>query len=287
MHKVLNDSAILSENVYNMDETGNLLSNLTTRKYVLHAADTRQYRGATVKRQLVTTIECIPADGKPLSPLVIWPAATQRSDWTTHPTPGWHYACSQKGYSNTSIVLDWYRQVFDPQTKHRANGRLRVLINDGFGPHQSLEVQEFCRDNNIIHIRLPSHTSHKLQPCEVSIFGPLKTAYRNLVEDMGNKGVKSVGKQHFTLLYDQARRAALTPSNIKSAWAKVGLYPFNPDRVLRDIQKPPAAVSPSSPTVDMARYDEPLRTPVTSDQLASLRRIIEQNMPDLVSQSSD
>jgi hypothetical protein len=41
MDKVLNDLAVLPENVYNMDETGNLLSNLATRKYVLHAADTR------------------------------------------------------------------------------------------------------------------------------------------------------------------------------------------------------------------------------------------------------
>jgi len=50
MDRVLHDPAILAENVYNMDETGNLLSNLTSRKYVLHAADRRRYRGATIKR---------------------------------------------------------------------------------------------------------------------------------------------------------------------------------------------------------------------------------------------
>jgi DDE superfamily endonuclease len=281
MDKLLHDPGILAENVYNMDETGNLLSNPTSRKYVLHTDDRRRHRGVTIKRQLVTTVECIPAKGKPLSPLVIWPAATQRSDWTTHSTPGWHYTCFPKGYSNTAIILDWYRQVFDPETKQRANGRPRVLINDGFGPHECFEVQQFCRGNNIILCQLPSHTSHKLQPCDVSIFAPLKTAYRNLVEDVCSKGVKIIGKQHFTLLYDQARRAALTPSNIKSAWAKVGLYPFDPDRVLRDIQKPPNPVSQSSQTVDMARYDEPLRTPLTSEQFASLRKTIEQNMPTL------
>jgi len=281
MDRVLHDSAVLPENVYNMDETGNLLSNLTSRKYVLHAADRRKYRGATIKRQLVTTIECISAAGEYLSPLVIWPAATQRSDWTTHSTPGWHYACSPKGYSNTTIILDWYRQVFDPETKQRANGRPRVMINDGFGPHECLEVQQFCRDNNIILCQLPSHTSHKLQPCDVSLFGPLKTAYRDLVEDMCSKGVKNIGKQHFTLLYDQARCAALTPANIESAWAKVGLFKWDPDRVLRDIQKPPDPMSRNSRMVDAAHYDEPLRTPVTAEQFASLRKKIEQNMPTL------
>jgi hypothetical protein len=109
----------LAENVYNMDETGMQLSFLATRKYVVHKDDWRKCRGVGVKRQLLTTIECISTDGKSLSPLIIWSASTHRSDWTTHPTPGWHLACSPSEYSNTAIVLDWYRRVFDPQTKHR------------------------------------------------------------------------------------------------------------------------------------------------------------------------
>lgn len=75
---------------------------------------------------------------------------------------------------------------------------------------------QFCYENNIILCRLPSHTSHKLQPCDVAAFGPHKTAYRELAEGLDRGGVKTIGKQHFTLLYDQARRAALTPHNIES-----------------------------------------------------------------------
>lgn len=78
-----------ADNVYKMHETGNPLSNLTSRKDMLHTADRRRDRGATTKHQLVTTIECIPAEGKSL---VVWPTATQRSGWTTHSTPGCHYA---------------------------------------------------------------------------------------------------------------------------------------------------------------------------------------------------
>jgi len=98
---------------------------------------------------------------------------------------------------------------------------------------------------------------------------------------MCREGVKTIGKQYFAVIYDQARRAALTPSNIKSAWVKVGLYPLDSDKVLRDIQKPPDPVSQSSQTVDTTQYDEPLRTPVTSEQFAYLRKKIEQNMPTL------
>jgi len=56
------------------------------------------------------------------------------------------------------------------------------LICDGFETHETLEVLEFCFENRIILCRLPSHTSHKLQPCDASVFGPLKAAYRDEVE---------------------------------------------------------------------------------------------------------
>lgn len=118
------------------------------------------------------------------------------------------------------------------------------LPSDEFEIYESLaggkgipKVMQFCHENNIIFCRLPPHTSHKLQPYNVGVFGPFKTAYRELEEELYRGGANAVGKQHFTFLYSQARCAAFTSRNIKSGWAKAGLYPFNPDRVLQDIQK--------------------------------------------------
>ncbi|KAM0714718.1 hypothetical protein Q7P37_009735 [Cladosporium fusiforme] len=122
----------------------------------------RDYRGARVKRKMVTVTECISADGRYLKPMVIWPAAT-RANWTTFPTPGWHYACSDSGYTDSWLGLEWLTRVFHPQTSERANGKPRVLICDGFGTHETLEILEHCFANKIILCRLPSHTSHKLQ----------------------------------------------------------------------------------------------------------------------------
>ena len=68
--------------------------------------------------------------------------------------------------------------VFNLLTRERAGNKPRLLINDGFGTHKSLELLEFYFKNNIILYRLPSYTSYKLQPCDVGVFGPLKVAYR-------------------------------------------------------------------------------------------------------------
>lgn len=275
------DPAILPENVYNMDETGVLLSVLNSLKVLVSKDDLRKHRGTTVKRTLVTAIECISADGRFLHPLIFWPAATLRSSWTTHATPGWHYACSKTGYTNTDISLYWLEHVFDPQTRDRAGGRPRLLICDGFGTHESLEIMKFCFANRIILCRLPSHTSHKLQLCDVGVFSPLKTAYRAQVEQACRAGVSTVGKPHFTYLYDRARQEAFTPRNIRSAWSRSGLFPFDPSRVLREFQVSRPEIQTTVPVDHPTVSSNLCQTPKTSDHFVLLRREVEQDTQSL------
>ena len=111
-----------------MDETEVMLSMLGSVKALVGKDDARNHRGAGVKRTMVTAIECISADGRSLLPLIIWPASTHRSNWTTYPTPGWHYACSESGYTDSKISLEWLKRVFDPKTKARAHQKPRILI---------------------------------------------------------------------------------------------------------------------------------------------------------------
>ena len=277
---------IALENVYNMDETGVMLSLLTSVKVLVSKDDQRGYRGARVKRTTVTAIECISGDGRRLNPMIIWPASTHRANWTTHPTPGWHYACSESGYTDSKISVEWLKLVFDAQTKGRANKKLRILTWDGFGTHESIEVLEFCFENNIILCRMPSHTSHKLQPCDVAVFSPLKAAYRDEVERLERGGVGTIGKEHFTYLYSRARERALTPSNIKAGFRASGLIPFDPNRVLTDTPKPPTELSVPSANevkVGFGSQDKVVHppmtpvTPVTAEGLTSLHSLIEQD----------
>jgi hypothetical protein len=112
--KELHDPAIITENVYNMDETGVLLSVLSSLKVLVSKQDLTNCRGVRVRRILVTAVKCVSADERFLSPLIVWPASTHRSTWTTHPTPRWHFACSKTGYTDTQISLYWMQHVFDP-----------------------------------------------------------------------------------------------------------------------------------------------------------------------------
>jgi hypothetical protein len=265
-----------------MDETGVMLSMPCSVKVLVGKDDTRDYRGARIKRTTMTAIECISGDGRYLNPMIIWPASTHRSNWTTFPTPGWQYAYSESGYTDSKISLEWLKRIFDPETREQAARKPRVLICDGFGTHETLEILEFCFANNIILYRLPSHTSHKLHPCDVSVFASLKAHYRDQVDRLERGGVNTIGKEHFTSLYSPARRAALTPKNIKAGFAACGLFPFNPERVLRSMPIPPPA-EPAIPRADEMRAashrpDVELpptpTTPMSAEALMSLQTLI-------------
>ncbi len=78
--KVLQDPAILLENVYNIDETRVMLCILGSIKVLMSKDDLRDYRGTGVKHMMVTTIEYISANGRSLLLIIIWPATTHQSN---------------------------------------------------------------------------------------------------------------------------------------------------------------------------------------------------------------
>ena len=176
-------------------------------------------------------------------------------------------------------LSEWIERVFDPQTKAQAKQIPHILMCDGFGTHETLEILEYCFENNIILCHLPSHTSHKLQSCDVWVFSPLKAAYRDQVERLYWGGVNNIGKEHFTSLYSPARERALTFRNIKAAWAASGLFPFNPDRVLRDTPKPVSLTVPKAYELEVGPcpQGEVLQASVTSEALTSLHNLITQD----------
>jgi hypothetical protein len=111
----------------------------------------------------------------------------------------------------------------------------------------------------------------------------LKGFYRDKADRLFRGGVNTIGKEHFTSLYSPAREKAFTKRNITAAWAATGLFPFNPDRVLRATPKPPAqstVLRADEIKVGSYEQDELPQTPVTpvsAEALTSLHNIIKQD----------
>src|ERR1700709_1095383 len=104
----------------------------------------------------------------------------------------------------------------------------RLLILDGHGRHETTEFLWRCLEHNINLLFLPVHTSHVLQPLDLTVFSSLKRAYRKEQQKLSSLiDSTPVGKQNFLICYQIARQESITPSNIKSGWRTIGLWPVS------------------------------------------------------------
>ncbi|RYO39765.1 hypothetical protein AA0113_g11160 [Alternaria arborescens] len=106
---------------------------------------------------------------------------------------------------------------------------------------------------------------------------PVST-YREQVEQLYRSGVTTINKEHFTSLYSPARTRALTKKNVLAGWAKAGLFPYNPDRVLRTITKLEIAL-PNHTAVEASRQCpqyELVQTPATPTSSEELMLLLNQ-----------
>jgi hypothetical protein len=55
-----------------------------------------------------------------------------------------------------------------------------LLVLDGHGNHVTLEVVTQAQEMGLNMLTLPSHTSHDLEPLDVSCFKPFKATFRNV-----------------------------------------------------------------------------------------------------------
>jgi hypothetical protein len=125
------------------------------------------------------------------------------------------------------IGLRWLKDVFEPYSRQYSTGAKRLLILNGHSSHLTPEFDTFCKENAIIYLCMPPHTSHLLQPLDVGVFGPLKRAYRKLIKGMMVARNNHINKEDFLHLYPPTREMIFNHKNICSGFAGAGLKPLN------------------------------------------------------------
>lgn len=104
-----------------------------------------------------------------------------------------------------------------------------LLIMDNHNSHCTLEAWELAKSNYTIMLTIPPHSSHRLQPLDVSFFGPLKRAY-NKECDMYIKS-KNMGKitpYEIAGLFNKAYSKVASLEKGISGFKATGILPMNP-----------------------------------------------------------
>jgi hypothetical protein len=223
------------EDIFNFDETGFMMGMIATSK-VVTSSDTVG-RAITIQpgnRDWTTVIEGINAMGWAIPPYVILAAKVHQSGWYHNLPPDWAIAVSDNGWTNDELGFEWLKH-FNTHTEARTKGTYRLLILDGHGSHATPQFDQYCTANRIITLCMPAHTSHLLQPLDVSCFSPIKHFYGQEVLKLIRVGVHHIDKEDFLIIYPSVRALALNEKNIKSGFRATGLIPYDPQRVLSNL----------------------------------------------------
>ena len=95
---------------------------------------------------------------------------------------------------------------------------------DGHGSLIALQTVEAANTMGIDLLTLPAHTTHRLQPLDVNVFGPFKSYFRaeRAAWMAKNLGLE-VKRAELVELASKAFKRALTPSNIMAGFRRTGI----------------------------------------------------------------
>ena len=131
-----------------------------------------------------------------------------------------------------------------------------------------------------------------MQPLDLSIFGPLKTAINLEVDRIFRHSTIRLLRVEWTSAYIKARARCFKPSSIESGFRKASIYLFDPEILLSTITPPPRTPSPENQVVsqvsDASRILRARGSPRTPRTL-NLRQIVDlvQNDGDIPSSARD
>lgn len=84
-------------------------------------------------------------------------------------------------------------------------------------------------------LTIPPHASHKTQPLDRTVFGPLKAYYNTACDNwMVHNAGKPVTIYDIAECFGQAFLRAFTPHNIQSGFRTTGIFPFNSEIFTED-----------------------------------------------------
>ena len=257
---VLNKHNFKEHEIFNCDESG--LTCVHKPVKVLTPKGKRCVLSATSgeRGQTTTIVTACSGSGVYVPPMMIFKRKRNKPELVDHAPAGTIGRCSANGWIDSDLFLE-YLKHFVAYTKC-SKGSPVLLILDGHKTHtKNMTTIEYARDNGVVILSLPPHTSHKLQPLDRSFFKPLKSAFNAACSTWLRKhpGRRITIDKLGELFNTAYLKAAGTLENAVSGFKCTGIIPFNPEMLpSSEFMDDPREAELASPS------DESLHSPAGS-----------------------
>jgi len=179
---------------------------------------------ASSGRENITVMAAVSAAGERRPPFIVFKGTYKMASWEfTRPYPGTEIGTSDNGWMTSTLFQRWFGNFCAEVTQ-----RPLLLIYDGHATHINSTIITKARTEGISILKLPSHTTDRLQPLDVSCFRPLKVKWDKAISAwQKNNRCYKPSKGIFIDLLGSIWADVFTEQNIKAGFVKTGIYPFN------------------------------------------------------------
>ncbi|KAJ3619091.1 hypothetical protein MTP99_005878 [Tenebrio molitor] len=214
--------------IFNTDETG--ISTVQKPGKILAQKGVKQVGFATSweRGRNITVVCAFSASGIYVPPMFIYGRKRMHPLLKKGGPPGAAYCCSDKGWITEELFIQ-YLKHFQEFVKASLDDPV-LLIMDNHSTHCTLEAYVFCKANGIILLTIPPHTSHRLQPLDVTFYGPLKTAFNTECSKyLKNHAHEKITPFEIAELFSNAYMRVATLEKAVKGFQVTGIWPYNPD----------------------------------------------------------
>ena len=174
--------------------------------------------------EIVTVMPTVSAAGTCCKPVIVFPgkqAHSRRVNGTIQSLYSYLPSCylyqREVPGVDSKIIFDWAQKFIAETMYLRANSQYLLLVLDGYGSHVQFKTLQLFRKNRIIVVALPAHTSHVLQPLDVSVFSSYKSFLQREIHSYAQRK-KCLDAFDVSCCIKYAYSASKTSSNIISGF---------------------------------------------------------------------
>ncbi len=227
--------------IWNVDETG--ITTVQKPRSIVAAKGTKQVGSITSAERgtLVTMTAAVCAIGTIIPPMLIFPRKQYKDHFVRDGPVGCLGVANPSGWTNAVHFLEFMRHF----VKHAKPTKDKpvLLLLDNHDSHLAIEVLNYAKENGVVLLSFPPHCSHKLQPLDRTVFGPLKRLL-SAAQDawMRNNPGKTMTIYDLPGIVRDTWPRAAVPINVAKGFEVAGIYPFNAN-IFTDADFAPSSVT--------------------------------------------
>jgi hypothetical protein len=238
------NTGIRPEDMYGMNKSGFQPAD-TERKHIITCRGRKTtYKQGSAVHENVSVLVTISGNGSVMTPVAIFKGQRMNSKWRRNNIASCtcvlllssvivllmlrSMSVSPKGWINQDIAVDWLTEVFNPETKEKADGCPRMLFVDGHNSHTSSTFLCEAVARNILVLAYPPHCTNALQGLDVVGFAKMKNLWREEITAFKKRTKCKVSKVNFAGVFGKAFLVAFKPDTVRAAWEATGIIPYNP-----------------------------------------------------------